>query len=191
MRTPTSTILARLADEAPGGDVSLAWVMENLQARSFGLVMLLLALLASIPGLSPVAAVLIVMPALQMIRGHDRPVLPARLARRRISSERLRALLRRLVPPLVWLERIVRPRWPTPFQVTKRGIGSLVLLLSATLLTPVPFSQLLPAGAIALLSIAFLEEDGILLAISLLVSLVSLAITAALAWGAFEAGRLI
>jgi hypothetical protein len=189
MRLPTSQVLARLVEAAPAGDVTLAWVLANLQARSFGLVLLLLALLACVPGLSPVAAALIAVLAVQMGLGHDGPVLPARLARRRVPSARLCAALRRLVPPLIWLERIVRPRWPTPFQATKRGIGAVVLLLSATLLVPLPFSQLLPAFAIGLLAMAFLEEDGVLLVLGLGAAAVSLAVTAALAWGALVAGR--
>ena len=71
--------------------------------------------------------------------------------------------MRRLVPVLRWLERFIRPRWATPFEATKRGVGGVVLLLSASLLAPVPLSNVPPALAIMLIAFAYLEEDGVLL----------------------------
>jgi hypothetical protein len=47
---PTSAVLARLLAEAPADDVSLAWLVRRLQARSFGVVMLLLAVVSLLPG---------------------------------------------------------------------------------------------------------------------------------------------
>ena len=51
------------------------------------------------------------------------------------------------------------------------------MLLNITLLfTPVPLSNVVPALAIALISLAYLEEDGVLLAIALLASVIVLAV---------------
>lgn len=191
MRVPTSTILERLAAQAPAGQVTLGWVLGNLEDRSFGLILLLAALLGLVPGLSPLAALLLAIPAVQMIRGRAEPVLPGRLARRRLSTRRLTRLLARVVPLLRRMERVVRPRWPTPFEATKRVVGVVILLLAATLLAPIPFSQYIPVAVIVLLAFAFLEEDGVLLALALAAALVSLAITAAAVWGTIEAGRLL
>ncbi len=191
MRVPTSTILERLAAQAPAGQVTLGWVLGNLEDRSFGLILLLAALLGLVPGLSPLAALLLAIPAGQMIRGRAEPVLPGRLARRRLSTRRLTRLLARVVPLLRRMERVVRPRWPTPFEATKRVVGVVILLLAATLLAPIPFSQYIPVAVIVLLAFAFLEEDGVLLALALAAALVSLAITAAAVWGTIEAGRLL
>jgi hypothetical protein len=49
---PTSVALAQLLNEAPRDYVSLAWLMGRLQKRSFGLLMLLLALLGLVPGIA-------------------------------------------------------------------------------------------------------------------------------------------
>lgn len=184
-RVPTSVVLQALLRDAPG-EVSLEWIVAHLQERSFGIVMLLIALVGLVPGISPLAALMLAIPAVQMMRGRGEPVLPRRLATRRLSKERLGRILARLIPILRWLERLVRPRWPTPFEATKRVVGFVILLLGATLLTPVPFSQVIPALVIVLLAFAFLEEDGVLLCIALTAALVSLAITAAAVWGAVE-----
>ena len=90
--------------------------------------------------------------------------------------------MRRSVPVLRWLERFIRPRWATPFKATKRGVGGVVLLLSASLLAPVPLSNVPPALAIMLIAFAYLEEDGVLLCAGLVLGVAMLAVAAAVAW---------
>jgi hypothetical protein len=96
-------------------------------------------------------------------------------------------LVRRVVPALRWLERFIRPRWSTPFEATKRGVGAVVLLLGASLLAPVPLSNVPPALAIMLIAFAYLEEDGVLLCAALAAALAMLAVAAALVWEAMGA----
>ena len=86
------------------------------------------------------------------------------------------------LPLLRRLEVVIRPRWPTPFEATKRVVGLVVLLLAATLVWPFPFSHIIPALVIMLLALAYLEEDGVLLALGLAAAVVSLAITGATVW---------
>lgn len=188
---PTSVVLEGLLAEAPGDEVTLAWIIASLRERSFGIVMLLLALVGLVPGVASVVGLLLAIPAVQMIRARAGPVLPRVISERRVSTRRLARLIARLVPVLRWLERIVRPRWSTPFEATKRVIGFVILLLSATLLAPIPFSQVIPIAAVMLLAFAFLEGDGLLLCLALAASAVSIAITAAAIWGAIEAGMLL
>ncbi|TMJ78961.1 MAG: exopolysaccharide biosynthesis protein, partial [Alphaproteobacteria bacterium] len=57
-RIPTSRVLGALLDEATTERVSLGWLMDRLGERSFGIILLLLAFLALIPGVSPVAGIL-------------------------------------------------------------------------------------------------------------------------------------
>jgi len=129
---------------------------------------------------------LIAWPAIQMILGHDVAVLPRLIARRKISVEKLARAIRIIMPRLEWVERLIRPRWPTPFETTKRLTGTIMLLLGLTLISPVPFSHVVPALVIMLLALAYLEEDGIVLLISLPAALFSLAVTATTVWGVVE-----
>lgn len=186
-RVPTSDVLENLLKAAPPDLVTLDWIVARLSDRSFGLVILLIAVVALVPGASPLAGILLAIIAFQMILGRAGPVLPRFVARRRLSTARLARLIRRIVPALRRIERLVRPRWHTPFEATKRAIGVVTLLLSATLFAPIPFSQLIPGAVTVLLAFAFLEEDGILLAIALAAAILSLLITAAAAWGTIEA----
>lgn len=178
---PASAVLEGLLEEA-GSEVTLGWILDRLETRSFGLVILLLSFLALVPGLSVPVGLLLTVPALQMALARDAPVLPGRLARRRVATRRLAAMIARLVPPLRWVETFIRPRWATPARATKRVVGAAVLLLGLTLMGPIPFSHLVPAGMILLLALAYLEEDGLLLCLALTGAAVSLAITGATVW---------
>ncbi len=84
---------------------------------------------------------------------------------------------------LRYLEKLIHPRWPTPLDATKRLVGAVVAVLSiAMVITPVPFSNVVPAVVIALISLAYLEEDGLLLSIALLASVIVLAVELAAVW---------
>ncbi len=183
---PTSVQLARMLDRAEGARVSIAWLMAQLGRRSFGLTLLVMAVVGCVPGLSTVVGVLVAWPAIQMMLGHDQAVLPRLVARREVGVERLAGIIGRVVPWLAWLERLFRPRWPPPFHTTKRLTGLVMLLLGLSMLSPVPFSHLMPALVIMLLAVAYLEEDGVALLLALGAALVSLAITGATLWGAVE-----
>lgn len=180
---PTSVVLQRLHDEAPPDHITLGWLMGSLSKRSFGIVMLLLALVAIAPGVSIVAGLLLMIPAFEMIAGRPAPVFPHRIAARPLPTRHLAALVQRAVPVLRYLERIIHPRWSTPFEATKRLVGMVVAILSATLVfSPIPLSNVVPALVIALISLAYLEEDGLLLSIAILAAVIVLAVESATVW---------
>ena len=52
---PASAVLQGLLDDAPADQFTLAWLLGHLHRRSFGFIMLLLALVAMLPGISYVA----------------------------------------------------------------------------------------------------------------------------------------
>lgn len=180
----TSVLLRQLHDEIPVDRFTLGWLMHSLHKRSFGLIMLLLALVAIAPGLSIMAGLLLMIPAFQMIRGKPAPVFPRRIAAYPLPATYLAAVLQRSVPVLRHLEHVVHPRCHTPIEATKRTVGAVVFVLSATLVfIPIPLSNVVPALTIALLSLAYLEEDGVLLLIALLTAVVTLSAAAAAVWG--------
>jgi hypothetical protein len=67
--------------------------------------------------------------------------------------------------------------------ITKRLVGTVIVLLSATLVfIPIPLSNVIPALVIALVSLAYLEEDGFLLSIALLAAVIVLMVATAAVW---------
>jgi hypothetical protein len=78
---------------------------------------------------------------------------------------------------------MIHPRWPTPLEATKRLVGIVVVMLNITVVfSPIPFSSVVPALMIALISLAYLEEDGLLLLIGLSVAMVVLTIASVAGW---------
>jgi hypothetical protein len=134
-------VLQRLHDEAPTDHFTLGWLMGSLHERSFGIIMLLLALVAMALGFSIVAGLLLIIPAFQMIAGRSAPVFPRCIAARPLPTRHLAALVQRAVPVLRYLEKVIHPRWPTPFEATKRFVGTVVAILSTSLVfIPIPLS---------------------------------------------------
>jgi len=179
----TSVVLQRLQDDASEKHFTLGWLMTSLGKRSYGIVMLLLSLAAIPPGISIVAGLLVMIPALQLIAGRPGPVFPHCIAVRPLSTRHLAALVQRAVPVLAYLEKFIQPRWPTPLEKAKRLVGAIVMLLSVVLvLAPIPLSNVVPALVIALISLAYLEEDGLALFIALLAALVVLTVALVAVW---------
>jgi hypothetical protein len=180
---PVSVLLQRLHDEAPTDHFTLGWLMGSLHKRSFGIIMFLLAVVALAPGISIVAGLLLMIPAFQMIEGRPAPVFPRRIASRPLPTRHLAALVQRAVPVLRYLEKMIHPRWPTPLEATKRIVGTIVMILNITVVfTPIPLGAVVPALVIALISLAYVEEDGLLLSIALLAAVIVLMVAAAAVW---------
>jgi hypothetical protein len=183
---PASDVFRRLRTEAEGMHFTVGWLLSRLSVRSFGIVLLLLALVAMAPGASFPVGLIIAIPALQMILGHNAPRFPAWIADRPLPTSYLAALVRRSVPALQACERVVRPRWAWLIWAAKRPVGFVVLLLDAAVtLIPIPFSNIPPAILIALIALAYLEEDGALLVVALIAASAAMVFGAIFLWQTF------
>ncbi|MGD0434167.1 MAG: exopolysaccharide biosynthesis protein [Acetobacteraceae bacterium] len=180
---PASVVLQRLHDEAHGDHFTLGWMMGMLQRRSFGMVMLLFGLAAIAPGVSIVAGLLLLIPAVQMILGHSAPFFPRRIAAHPFPTRHLAAVVQRAVPVLRCLEKTVHPRWRSVLGASGRLVGAAVMILSVVLLLiPIPMSNIVPAMVIVLVSLAWLEEDGLLLVVALLIAVLVVAVVVVAIW---------
>jgi hypothetical protein len=196
MYTPTSVELSQLLERAEANRadanrvaadrVPIVWLLHQLGPRSFGLTFFVMGMVALVPGASTLVGVLLAWPAVQLMLGHETAELPRLIGRRTVAVARLARVIALLTPRLVRLERVVRPRWPELFSTTRRMTGVAMLLLGLSMLSPVPFSHVVPALVIMLLALAYLEEDGLVLLIALAGATVALAITAATVWGTVE-----
>lgn len=175
-----------MLDRVEGARVSVSWLMAELGDRSFGLTLLVMAEMALLPGASTLMGLLIAWPAIQLVLGHETAVLPRVMSRREIGVARLARVIAVVAPRLAWTERLIRPRWPDLFRTTRRLTGMAILLLGLTLISPVPFTHIVPALVIMLLALAYLEEDGFALLLALLAALCSLTVTCMTVSGTVE-----
>jgi hypothetical protein len=184
MYTPTSIELFRMLERAEGTFVPVVWLMEQLGPRSFGFTFFVMGLVALLPGASIFIGVMLAWPALQLMTGQDAARLPRIVGKRTVEVERLVRVIGIVAPRLARLETLIRPRWPDFFLRLRRLTGLAMLLLGLAMMSPVPFSHVLPALVIMLLALAYLEDDGLVLLIALVGALGTLAVTAAAVWGA-------
>jgi hypothetical protein len=175
--------LEALNEDLPAAHFSLDWMLTKLGAQSTSLIILVLALLAAAPGVSMLAGLLLLVPAAQMIAGQSRPHFPKWILTRPLPSKRLSAILRSAIPALKFIERIVRRRGPAPTRGREIVVGLAVVFLTIRLLTnPLPFSNVVPALVIAVIALAYAEEDGLLLSIALVIGMFTLWADLAVLW---------
>jgi hypothetical protein len=118
--------------------------------------------------------------AVQLIVGRAEPVFPQFIMTRRLPTKELLRLGDRAIRVLKYLEKVVHPRWPMTFEVAKHAVGIMVLLLTVVLLlTPVPLSNVAPAMVISLISLAYVEEDGLLLSVAFLAAIILIGVGSA------------
>ena len=191
-RGPSSRVLQEVIRQAPAEYVTIGWLTSTLHRHSFGIIMLSLGLLATTPVGSTIPGFILAVMAVQLIVGRAEPVFPHFIMARRLPAKQLRRLGGRAIHVLKYLEKVVHPRWPTTFEVSKRAVGIMVLLLTVVLLlTPVPLSNVAPAMVISLISLAYVEEDGLLLCVALLAAIILIALGAAAVWGTIIGAVLI
>jgi hypothetical protein len=74
----------------------------------------------------------------------------------------------------------------------RSDVGVIILLLAVVLLlTPMPLSNVAPAMVISMISLAYVEEDGLLLSAGFLAAIILIGITSAAVWGAIVSAILI
>ncbi|MEM0943926.1 MAG: exopolysaccharide biosynthesis protein [Pseudomonadota bacterium] len=161
-----SQSLARLAETAPGDEVTLAWILEQLHERGFGLFLLILALPCCIPflyGVPQIVALPLAFVAAQIVVGRRVPWLPAGLGARRVQVASLKALSDRAGPWLHRIEALSSPRLSLLVRPPMdRVVGVALVLFSASILVPLPGTNTVPGFAVALVSMGLLQRDGLL-----------------------------
>jgi hypothetical protein len=157
-----------------------------------GIIMLCLGLLATTPVGSTVPGLILAIMAVQLIVGRAEPVFPHFIMTRRLPTRQLLRLSGHAIHVLKYLEKAVHPRWPMTFEVAKRAVSVMVLLLTVVLLlTPVPLSNVAPAMVISLISLAYVEQDGLLLSAAFLTAIILIGIGSAAVWGTIVSAVLI
>jgi hypothetical protein len=191
-RALSSRVLQEVIRQAPAEYVTVGWLTSTLQRNSFGIIMLCLGLVATMPVGSSVPGLILAVMAVQLISGRPEPVFPDFILTRRLPTKHLLRLGNGAIHVLKYFEKAVHPRWPTTFEVAKRAVGVVILLLAIVLLlTPVPLSNVAFAMVISLISVAYVEEDGLLLSAAFLVAIILIGMGSAAVWGTIVGAILI
>jgi hypothetical protein len=120
------------------------------------------------PGVSCVLALPMLFAAPQMMIGRKDLWLPGWLGSREVDRDKLQGTVKRLLPWIERLEKVVHPR--LGFLTGQAGAtlaGAICTLMGVLLVLPIPFANLLPALTVLVLSLALTRRDGLAMLIGL------------------------
>lgn len=194
-----SALLAELHDAFPNENVTVDELIDRLEGRAIGLLLLILALpmcIPNVPGISTIFGLLLVAPGVQMMLGGRKLWLPRRVRAWSFSREGLQRAIQVANPYLKRIERLIRPRLSfltqAPFSFL---FGFQVLVMAFVLVLPIPFGNWPPAMTLAMMALALLQRDGILMLLSVPAAALSVGVAYAgvrIGWAALvELGQIL
>lgn len=177
-----SDMLAAIAADERRDRISVGDLLDSMDARAMGALLLIFALpnvLPSLPGTSGILGLPLIYLTSQMMLGRV-PWLPKFIAGRSLARRDFSALVDRMDPWLVRSERFLKPRLSLlVHEKAERLIGLVALFLSVILILPIPFGNMLPALAICLFALGLMEHDGVWVIAGLVVSVAAVSVVAA------------
>ncbi|MES1199504.1 MAG: exopolysaccharide biosynthesis protein [Pseudomonadota bacterium] len=166
-----SAVLEDLVEAFPDERVSVGELIDRLEGRAHGALLLILALpmcIPNVPGISTIFGALMLAPAIQLALGQRKLWLPKRARAWTFPRAGLHRALGAAIPFLKRVEYLIRPRFAflTRWPVTTY-IGLQTLLMALILILPVWGANWPPGITVALTAIALLQRDGILMLLTL------------------------
>lgn len=181
-RRRLSEVLAEIAAREGEVRLTVRELRDRLGRRAYGALLFVLALLNLLPlppGGGIVLALIVIMVSAQLTWGKATPYFPRRLSRRSFALADFKKVLERILPRIRAVERIMKPRllWMQG-PIAARAVGLVCLGLGFFLLIPTPFGgNWPPALAIAVLALAYLAGDGLVMLLGLVLSVGSFILT--------------
>jgi hypothetical protein len=153
-------------ESPPAEQVTLADTLELAGERTFGFLLVLLALPSALPvpaaGYSVPFGVVMLLLALQLIVGRTTPWLPRKIMQRPIAVSRVQGIVKAGIPWMQRIENVTRPRL-TFICSTRLGrslLGLAIALMSISMMIPIPGTNTLPAMGIFVIGFGLLDDDG-------------------------------
>lgn len=171
-------------DSGPDG-LSISELLDRLDERAFGIVILILAIPCLVPalyGVPQIVGIPIILLAGQMLLGRREPWLPASWLRRRISREWLGRMADFADRRMRWIERLSKPR----LRLMTTGAGerfAALMMILATLTIILPMTNSVPSLGLTLMAAGLIERDGLFVLAGELVALAWITALAVVALG--------
>lgn len=173
--TPFDDVLDALERHGADDEVSVGTIRGEWGDRSFGALLFLPAMLeisplGGVPGVPTFLALLIALVAVQVLLGRDGLWLPGWIERRSVAGEKLCTAVGWLRKPARFIDRHFHDRLTGLTTPPFDRVVALVCLVLAASVPPLelfPFASTVPMAAIALLGLALLFDDGLLVLVGL------------------------
>ncbi len=156
-------VVGRLATDAGPDGLTLGGVLDRLDERAFGLIILILSIPCLVPalyGVPQIIGVPIILLAGQLLVGRREPWLPGAMLRRNVPRSWLDRMAGFADKRMRWLERLSRPRL-IPLAT---GLGERVaalFMIGATITIILPMTNTVPSLALALIAVGLIQRDGV------------------------------
>jgi hypothetical protein len=180
-------LLDEMVEGTEGDKVSLGELLDAVESRSFGPLLLVPALIAAspigaVPGMSIITGSIIILSAGQLLAGSSHPWIPQRLRNFAFKRERLTKTRKKLGPWLKWLEKPIHERLTTFVKPPAEQIIAVICIVLALLFFPlalVPFGVFLPSTAISFFALGLSARDGLLTLIAFFLTVATVGATIA------------
>ncbi len=176
-----SLVLRAVIETAPGDTISVREIIEAFGERAFGFVIILFSLpncIPAPPGMNSVFGLPVLLFAVQLALGFKKPWLPRRILDKRFRVATFRRIIDVAEPRLQRVEKILRPRHTALFGPRgDRLIGVFAVILALCVIVPLPGTNWVPSIALVILSMAIMQEDGLVLGFGILAGLAGIAYT--------------
>jgi hypothetical protein len=185
-------VLRRIGSHSEEERLTLGEILDSLDHRVYGFVLLLLAAPnftpgPSMPGFSTILGLPAIAMAAQMMLGRKRPWLPAWLARLSMKRRTFARMIAKALPAIARLDRLLRPRLVWLVNLTgHRWTGAAALVQALLLALPLPFYPMAPAASLVLMALGMIARDGFMLALGHAAGLGALGLGIALIFAAQE-----
>ncbi|MDZ7629503.1 MAG: exopolysaccharide biosynthesis protein [Parvularculaceae bacterium] len=156
-------------------EAMLGTLVDRLDERAFGLLLLLLAL-PCVPPFVYLLPQIVALPMLalagQMAAGRQSPWFPSAIRDRRLRLAEFTKVLDFSERYVRWFEAIARPRLPgITGRTGARITGALLLIPAASVLAPFPGTNTVPGIGIAIAALGLVQRDGLLVILGLVIGL--------------------
>lgn len=155
--------IVELAQVAGPDGLTISQIVDRLDERGFGLLILILAVPCLVPalyGVPQIVGVPILLLAGQMLLGRKEPWLPDLILRRRVARPWLERMADFADKRMRWVERVSRPRLAAFASGWAERLAAAFMIL-ATVTIVLPMTNTVPSVALALMAVGLIQRDGL------------------------------
>ncbi len=177
-------MLLGLIERTRQPDVTLRSLTDRLGDRTFGMLLVLIAIFNVIPFVAVIAGPLIAVLGVQMAMGMTHAWLPKVILDRQLPPDGVQTALAMFEPHVRSMERFVRPRWQfSEAPVVDRINGLIIVILGIVIAFPIPFTNLGLALVVIVMGLGLMERDGLIQLSAALTGLTGMGVVAYLVFG--------
>ncbi|MBC7770193.1 MAG: exopolysaccharide biosynthesis protein [Phycisphaerales bacterium] len=177
-------VLQKIDGAAGEEGLTVSQIVDQLDERAFGLLILLFALPCLVPGLpgAQIIAIPIFLLSVQVLIGRSEPWLPGWFMRMPVKKSWISSIAGFAEKRLRWTETFARPRLRFfAAGLGERIAGLIMALASVTVMLPI--TNTIPSVALTLLSVGLIQRDGVFVVLGGAVALAWLSLLTILVTG--------